>query len=109
MKATIKDLLNIPGVQGYILAEINNIQIKLPAKFNITNAKEHIQQMYKDILNEKNKPGNIIEIFTLGMAVIVFCSAKSILIVVTNNTSNIPLIRIKGKLVYANLIKEATE
>ena len=109
MKGTIKDLLNIPGVQGYILAGKNNIQVKLPAKFNITSAKEHIPKMYKDILNEKNKPGNIIEIFSLGMAVIVFCSAMPLLIVVTNNTANIPLIRIKGKLVYANLIKEVTE
>jgi hypothetical protein len=109
MKGTIKDLLNIPGVQGYILAEMNNIQIKLPAKFNISNAKEHILKMYKDLVNEKNKPGNIIEIFTLGMAVIVFCSATPLLMVVTNNTANISLIRIKGKLVYANLIKEVTE
>jgi hypothetical protein len=108
MKGAIKDLLNIPGVQGYILAEMNNIQIKLPAKFNTLSAKEHISKMHKDILNQKNKPCNIIEIFTSGMAVIVFCSATPILIVVTDNTAGIPIIRIKGKLVHADLVKEAT-
>jgi hypothetical protein len=108
MKRTIKDLLNIPGVVCYILAEIDNIQIKLQAKFNITSAKEHISKMYRDLLNEKNKPGNIIEIFTLGIAVMAFCSAAPLLKEVTNNTANIPLMRIKGKLVYANLLKEVT-
>lgn len=56
MKVTIKDLLNITGVQGYMLAGRNNIQIKLPAKFNIISVN-----------------------------------------------------RIKGELVYLNLVKEITE
>jgi hypothetical protein len=109
MKVTIKDLLNITGVQGYILAGRKNIQVKLPSKFNITSIKEHIPKMYKDLMDEKNEPGNIIEIFTLEIAVIVFCSAMPLLIVVTNNAANIPLIRITGKLVHANLIKEVAE
>lgn len=107
MKGTIKDLLNIPGVLGYIFAGKKDIQIKLPGKINTAAAKENIAGMFSNLMNEKTKPGNIIEISTPEMAVIIFCSTAPYLMVVTDNPANIPIIRIKGKLAHANLIKEA--
>jgi len=105
MKGTIKDILNIQGVQGYIIAGNSNIQIKLPSKFNISDSKDRISRLVADISKEKNIPGGIIEIFTNDLTLVVFCSSLPVLIVITSNVASLPLVRITGKLVYANILK----
>jgi hypothetical protein len=107
MKGSIKEVLNIPGVQGYIVAGRNGVQVKLPSKFSIPDARERFTRLLNDLADDRNRPNSLIEIFTGSMAVVIFCSASPVLIVVTSNIANLPLIRIRGKLAHLNMVKEA--
>jgi hypothetical protein len=106
MKGTIKDLLNITGVQGYIIASGRNIQIKLPSRHGLANAKDRLMDLYKDLIEEGKKAGNTIEICMEDTIITIFLSSSTMLMVVSSCIANMALLRMTGKLVLANIVKE---
>lgn len=106
MKGTIKDLLKISGVQGYALATRKNVQIKLPSMHLFANAKDRIKLLYDHLAQERKRPGNIIEIFLEDMVLTIFMSGTTMLMVLSSPKVNPALLRITGKLVIANIVKE---
>lgn len=106
MKGTIKDLLKVSGVQGYILASRKNIQIKLPSKHRLAGAKDRIKLLYDDLVHSKKRPGNTIELFLDDMVMTIFVSGMTMLMVLSSAQVNLALVRMTGKLVIANIAKE---
>lgn len=106
MKGTIKDLLKVSGVQGYIIASHKNIQIKLPSMHRLAGAKDRIKLLYDDLMQAKKRPGNTIEVFLDDMVMTIFISGTTMLIVLSSALVNLALVRMTGKLVVANIMKE---
>jgi hypothetical protein len=106
MKGTIKDLLQIPGVQGYVIAQGKNIQIKLPAKHAFALAKESLMLLYKDLANDGKRPGNTVEILLEDILLTAFLSGSTMFMVVSSLRVNQALLRMTGKLILANMVKE---
>ena len=106
MKGTIKDLLQIPGVHGYIIAQGKNMQIKLPAKHKFSGAKDSIMLLYQDLMDEKNRPGNTVEILLDDLVLTVFLSGTTMLMVSSSLRANQALLRMTGKLIISNMAKE---
>lgn len=109
MKGSIKDILGIPGVHGYILAAKDNIQVKLPSRFELKDSKNRIGKLFNDIIQGKDFAGNLIEIYAYDMSIVIFCSSEPILAIIASNTAPLSLIRITGKLVYAGITGEAKQ
>jgi hypothetical protein len=106
MKGTIKDLLQIPGVQGYITVQGKTMQIKLPAKHTFTGAKDRIWLLYKDLMEHDSRPGNTVEIMLDDMLTTIFITGNLMLIVLSSLRANQALLRMTGKLIIANMQKE---
>ncbi len=106
MKGTIKDLLQIPGVQGYVIAQGQNIQIKLPGKHAFSSAKERLMNLYNDLAANGKRPGNTVEILLEDMLLTAFLSGGTMLMVVSSLRVNQALLRMTGKLIIANMVKE---
>lgn len=106
MKGSIKDLLQIPGVQGYIITQDKNMQIKLPAKNKFSGAKDRIMLLYKELVGDGKRPGNTIEILLEDTMLTVFLSGSTMLMVVSGLRTNQALLRMTGKLIIANMTKE---
>ncbi|MEN6475216.1 MAG: hypothetical protein ABFD81_14465 [Syntrophaceae bacterium] len=106
MKGTIKDLLNITGVQGYIIASGKNLQIKVPSRPNLSGIKERLMELYRELIEEDKRPGNTIEIYMDDAIITIFLSGTVMLMVVSHRTTNMALLRMTGKLVAANIMKE---
>jgi hypothetical protein len=106
MKGTIKDLLKVSGVHGYIIAREKNIQIKLPSKHKFADAKNTIRSLYENLVPQKNRPGNVVEIFLEDMVLTIFISGMTMLMVMSSMRVNHALLRMTGKLVLANIVKE---
>ena len=106
MKGTIKDLLKVSGVHGYIVAREKNIQIKLPSRHKFSGAKDRIRLLYDTLTNEKSRPGNIVEIHLEDMVLTIFISRTTMLMVMSSLRANLALLRMTGKLVLANMVKE---
>jgi hypothetical protein len=106
MKGSIKDLLQIPGVQGYIIAQGKSMQIKLPAKNKFSGAKDRLWLLYHDLIGDNNRPGNTVEILLEDVLLTIFLSGETMLIVVSSLRANQALLRMTGKLIIANMTKE---
>lgn len=106
MKGSIKDLLQIPGVHGYIVAQDKSIQIKLPAKHKFASAKDRLLILYKSLAAESARPGNTVEIMLDDMILTVFIAGSIMLMVVSSLRVNQALLRMTGKLIIANMCKE---
>lgn len=106
MKGTIKDLLKISGVQGYIIASQKNVQIKLPSAHRFSGAKDRIKLLYDDLIQSQKRPGNTIEIFLDDLTLTVFINGMIMLMVLSSPRTNLALVRMTGKLVIANIAKE---
>lgn len=106
MNGTIKDLLNITGVQGYIIVSGKNIQIKVPSRPGLSTIKDRIMDLYRELIEERKRPGNTIEISMEDAIITIFISGSSMLMVVSNRNANMALLRMTGKLVAANIVKE---
>ncbi len=106
MKGSIKDLLQIPGVQGYAIARGKNIQIKLPSKHRLANSKPQIASLYKLLTESDDRPGNVIEIHFDDMVITSFIAKDTMLVVVMSARTNLAMLRMTGKLVLSNLVKE---
>lgn len=106
MKGTIKDLLKVTGVQGYVIANQKSIQIKLPSKHRFANAKGNIQKLYDSLALSQKRPGNIVEVFLDDMILTIFISGQNMLMILSSPRVNLALVRMTGKLVIANIAKE---
>lgn len=106
MSGAIKDLLNINGVQGYVIASGKNLQVKLPSRLGLSSTKDRLMHVYKALINEPKRPGNTIEIYMEDSVITIFLSGSSMLMVVSNTSANTALLRMTGKLVLANIVKE---
>lgn len=106
MKGTIKDLLQIPGVQGYVIAQGKSIQIKLPAKHKFAAAKEQLMILYNDLLLNEKRPGNTVEILLEDVLLTAFLSGGTMLMVISSLRVNQALLRMTGKLIISNMVKE---
>jgi hypothetical protein len=109
MKGSIKDLLQIPGVQGYITAQGKSIQIKLPAKHKYSGAKDRLILLYKELTETHDRPGNTVEILLDDMLLTIFLTGKTMLMVLSSLRANQALLRMTGKLIIANMNKEITQ
>ena len=105
MKGSIKDLLQIPGVQGYIIAQGKSMQIKLPAKNKFSGAKDRLWLLYHDLIGDNSRPGNTVEILLDDVLLTVFLSGDTMLMVVSSLRANQALLRMTGKLIIANMTK----
>lgn len=106
MKGTIKDLLQIPGVQGYVIAQGKNIQIKLPVKHRFASAKDRLMHLYHDLSKDDKRPGNTVEILLDDTLMTAFLAGSTMLLVLSSLRVNQALLRMTGKLIIANLGKE---
>lgn len=106
MKGTIKDLLKVSGVQGYILASQKSIQVKLPSKHRLAGAKDRIKLLYDNLVQADKRPGNTVELFLDDMVMTIFISGTNMLMVLSTAQVNLALVRMTGKLVIANIAKE---
>ena len=106
MKGSIKDLLQIPGVQGYIIGQEKGMQIKLPSKHKFSGAKDRLMILYKDLMSNNDRPGNTVEILLDDVLLTVFLSGNTMLMVLSNLKVNQALLRMTGKLIIANMGKE---
>jgi hypothetical protein len=106
MKGTIKDLIKLSGVQGYIVANQKSIQMKLPSMHRFAGSKDRIKQLYEDLVQTKKRPGNIVEIFLDDMVLTIFINGMIMLVVLSSPRVNLALVRMTGKLVIANIVKE---
>ena len=106
MKGSIKDLLQIPGVQGYIIAQGKSMQIKLPAKNKFSGAKDELWLLYHDLIGDNSRPGNTVEILLDDVLLTIFLSGETMLVVVSSLRANQALLRMTGKLIIANMTKE---
>ena len=105
MKGTIKDLLNIYGVEGYVITTNKTIQIKIPSKYKTQNTKKQFRDLYKNIMEEKERPGNIIEVYLEDVVVTIFINGSTIMMVLSKKGANSAVLRMTGKLVIAGLAK----
>lgn len=106
MKGTIKDILKISGVHGYVLARDKTMQIKLPSKHRFAGAKKQIKLLYDDLIQARKRPGNTMEIFFEDLVLTIFTSGMTMLMVLSSTRVNLALVRMTGKLAIANLAKE---
>ena len=106
MKGSIKDLLQIPGVQGYIIGQEKGMQIKLPSKHKFSGAKDRLMILYKDLINDNDRPGNTVEILLDDVLLTVFLSGRTMLMVLSSLRVNQALLRMTGKLIIANMSRE---
>jgi hypothetical protein len=106
MNGTIKDLLNIAGVQGYIIASGKNLLIKVPSRPGLSASKERLMDLYRELIEEDKRPGNTIEIYMEDAIITIFISGTNMLMVVSQCSTNMALLRMTGKLVVANIVKE---
>ncbi len=105
MKGSIKDLLKISGVHGYAIVRGKNISIKLPSRHKFAKAKPLMNNLYQQ-LNTPERPGNIIELYIDDMIMTVFMAKNMMLVIFLSSHTNLALLRMTGKLVLANLVKE---
>lgn len=106
MKGTIKDLLKVPGVQGYVLAGPKGIQIKLPSKHRLAVAKDRFKAAYDDLVRARRRPGSTVEVLWDELVLTIFINGSASLMVVSGVSVNQALVRMTGKLVMANISKE---
>jgi hypothetical protein len=106
MKGSIKDLLQISGVHGYIIAQGKSMQVKLPSKHIFSGAKDRLWLLYKDLTEGHNRPGNTLEILLDDMLLTVFLAESTMLLVMSSLRVNQALLRMTGKLIIANMNKE---
>lgn len=106
MKGTIKDLLQIPGVQGYVIAQGRDMQIKLPAKHKFASAKDRLMVLYRDLLLNDERPGNTVEIILEDILLTAFFSGGTMLMVFSSLRVNQALLRMTGRLIISNMVKE---
>ena len=106
MKGSIKDLLQIPGVQGYIMGQGKGMQIKLPGKHKFSGAKDRLMILYNDLISDNDRPGNTVEILLDDVLLTVFLSGSTMLMVLSSLRVNQALLRMTGKLIIANMSKE---
>ncbi|HNY66293.1 MAG TPA: hypothetical protein PKM41_12735 [Deltaproteobacteria bacterium] len=106
MKGTIKDLLKVSGVHGYVIASPKGVQIKLPSKHPLAGTKDRFKALYDELVKSGKRPGNTIEVLWEDMVLTAFISGTASLMVVSAHNVNLALVRMTGKLVMANIIKE---
>ncbi|HDP25480.1 MAG TPA: hypothetical protein ENN34_08540 [Deltaproteobacteria bacterium] len=107
MKKSIKDLLKIPGVHGYVISQDKRVQIKLPSKHPFAGAKEQFQELYAALALTQQRPGNIVEIFLEDLTLTVFPNTDRMLTVVSSSQVNQAFVRMTGKLLIADMNKES--
>ena len=106
MKGKIKDLLKISGVRGYAIANRRKIQIKIPVEYRSSDLKERIKNLYSDINKNEKKPGDVIEVYMEDLVITIFLNKVLMMMVISDKTTNLNLLRIIGKLVIANIAKD---
>jgi hypothetical protein len=106
MKGTIKDLLKVPGVDGYVIASPKSILIKLPSKHRLAGAKDRIKTIYNDLAQPGKRPGSTVEVIWEDLVLTIFLNGAVALMVVSSHSVNLALVRMTGKLVMANILKE---
>jgi hypothetical protein len=106
MKGSIKDLLQISGVHGYIIVQGKSMQIKLPSKHKFSGARDRLWPLYKALTDGDQRPGNTVEIFLDDMLITVFLAGSTMLMVLSSLLVNHALLRMTGKLIIANMNKE---
>ncbi|HVN72192.1 MAG TPA: hypothetical protein VMU10_09255 [Desulfomonilia bacterium] len=82
------------------------MQIKLPAKHKFSGAKDRLMLLYQDLMGDDNRPGNTVEILLEDELLTIFLSGSTMLMVVSNLRANQALLRMTGKLIIANMVKE---
>ncbi len=82
------------------------MQIKLPSKHRFAGAKKQIKLLYEDLMQTPKRPGNTMEIFFDDLVLTVFTNGITMLMVLSSTRVNLALVRMTGKLVIANLVKE---
>lgn len=106
MNASIKDLLKIEGVHGYALVDAKSAQIKLPSKHRLADGKRFFINLRRQLLEESDRPGNVIEVYLDDMILTIFLARATMLATVSSRRTNQALLRMTGKLVTANLTKD---
>jgi hypothetical protein len=106
MKGTIKDLLQIPGVHGYIIVQGKTVQIKLPAKHKFADAKERVMLVYNALSDPGKRPGNTVEVLLDDVLLTAFLAGNTMLMVLSGLRVNQALLRMTGRLIIANMGKE---
>lgn len=106
MKGSIKDLLQIPGVHGYIVAQGKTMQIKLPSKHRFSGAKDRLLLLYRGLVENHQRPGNTVEILLDDMLLTVFLTGSTMLMVISGLQANQALLRMTGKLIISHMDKE---
>jgi hypothetical protein len=106
MKGTIKDLLKVSGVHGYVIAGPKGIQIKLPSKHRLAGEKARFKVIYDDLAQDWKRPGNTVEVLWEDLVLTIFVNGSAVLMVVSSHNVNLALVRMTGKLVMANIVKE---
>lgn len=95
--------MQIPGVQGYIIAQGKSMQIKLPSKHKFNGAKDRLWLLYRDLMENNHRPGNTVEILLDDMLLTVFLTGNTMLVVLSGLRTNQALLRMTGKLIIANM------
>ncbi|OPZ59203.1 MAG: hypothetical protein BWY87_01120 [Deltaproteobacteria bacterium ADurb.Bin510] len=106
MNASIKDLLKIDGVHGYALVDSKGAQIKLPSKHRLCASKAFFTGLRRQLLEESDRPGSVIEIYLEDMILTVFLARSTMLATVSSRRTNLAMLRMTGKLVTASLTKD---
>jgi len=106
MSAPIKDLLKIEGVHGYAVADAKSTQIKLPSRHPLAGGKNFFTDLRRQLVEESDRPGNLIEIYLDDMVLTSFINRSTMLTAVSSRRANLALVRMTGKLVSAALSRD---
>ena len=106
MSASIKDLLKIEGVHGYAVVDAKAAQIKLPSRHPLASAKNFFGNLRRQLLEESDRPGSVIEIYLDDMVLTTFINRNTMLTAVSSRRTNLALVRMTGKLVSAALSRD---
>ncbi|HOJ14736.1 MAG TPA: hypothetical protein PLS81_08310 [Deltaproteobacteria bacterium] len=101
MKGSTKDLLQIQGVQGFVLTDGRNVQVKLPSTHPLSGAKERFKRLHQELGRKGARPGNTVEILLDNVLITLFFSGSTMLAVLASPDVNQALLRITGRLIIA--------
>jgi len=104
--STTKDLMQIPGVQGYAVVDDKSVQIRLPSKHPLASDRERFRRIRRDLAGDGPRLGHTIEIILDDMMMTLFLSGGLMLAVMSSLRVNQALLRMTGRLVLAGMVRE---
>jgi hypothetical protein len=106
MKGTTKDLLQIPGVQGFAVVDGKGVYLKLPSRHPFSHSKDRFMRLYEELSIKGARPGNTAEILLDNMLFTLFFSGPTMLAVLSDPEVNQALLRMTGRVIIANMVKD---